>query len=255
MNLCVNARDAMADGGRLTLKVENLRLTAEDTHLNPEAKEGPYVVLSVEDTGQGIPPGIIKRIFDPFFTTKGAGKGTGLGLSTVIGIVKGHGGFVKVYSEVGRGSVFRVYLPAEVERASAEPSGSTAPMPAGHCELILVVDDEAPIRDAAREVLERHGYRVVLAENVEEAVSRFIECRDDVRLVLADVMMPVMDGGTLIRSLRILEPNLRVIAMSGLGDEGKREEFAALGVTRFLAKPFKPRELLEALQEGFSAGG
>jgi len=247
MNLCVNARDAMPAGGELTLAAQNLEFTGREGPANPENRTGPHVVLTVSDTGGGIPSETLAHIFEPFFTTKAVGKGTGLGLPTAVGIVKSHGGFMTVASEPGRGSVFRVGLPAMAGAATAAAPETGAPPQGGHGELILVVDDEAPIRDTTRRVLERHNYRVLVASNGAEAMEQFIQHRENVRLVLTDVMMPTMDGPTLIRSLRVLEPKLRVMAMSGLSQRDKSDDLAALGVRDVLSKPFDSKALLGAI--------
>jgi PAS domain S-box-containing protein len=243
MNLCVNARDAMPKGGTLAISAENLRLTEATARLNPMAKPGPYVVVSVADTGEGIPREIINRIFDPFFTTKPVGQGTGLGLSTVLAIARNHGGFVTVYSEPGRGTVFKVYLPAD-EGAVAETTDVVSTAPRGNGEQLLFVDDEEPIREAAQQVLEEHGYRVLTATNGEEGVRLFVQNRETVRLVITDTMMPVMGGLDMIRSLRIADDRIPIIATSGLDDVSRREELAALGVTDVLVKPCEPTLLL-----------
>jgi len=246
VNLTVNARDAMPHGGRLVLTMENMTLDAGDRALHAKAKPGEYVKLSVKDTGTGIPPEIVDRIFDPFFTTKDVEKGTGLGLSTVLGIVRGHGGFVTVESTVGVGSAFHVYLPAvSVAAAEERRPPSQSPMPVGGGEVVLVVDDEESIRVATRQVLEGHNYRVITASNGKEAVSRFLQGREHVRLVLTDVMMPTMGGGSLARALRMIEPKLKVIAMSGLESPGT--ELEGLGVN-VLPKPCSPSKLLEAVR-------
>jgi nitrogen-specific signal transduction histidine kinase/ActR/RegA family two-component response regulator len=257
MNLCVNARDAMPDGGKLTVEARNVELTGKEGPSNPEGKAGSYVVLAVSDTGRGIPPEIVHRIFEPFFTTKGPGKGTGLGLSTALGIVKSHGGFMTVASEPGRGSNFKVHLSAEKGAAEAVAKGTESPLPAGRGELILVVDDEVPIQETARLLLEEHHYRVLVAANGAEAIQLFIKHRQNVRLMLTDVMMPVMDGATLIRSLRVLDPKLKVkvIAMSGLSQEDRRAELVAMGVTNMLTKPFGQKELLQAVGRVLSVAG
>ncbi len=248
MNLCVNARDAMPGGGRLVLAARNWAATEDDLRGEPQAKAGPWVLISVTDSGHGIPPEIIKRIFDPFFTTKGVGKGTGLGLSTVLGIVRNHGGFVRVRSEPGQGASFQIHLPAESAAPQAESPQAAGAQPRGRGEVILVVDDEAPIREAARYALEARGYRVVSAANGEEAITRFLEHRQDIRLVLTDIMMPVMDGPTLVRSLRVLNPALRFIGTSGLDQLERRAEFSALGISEFLAKPYEAGSLLDAVR-------
>src|SRR5581483_3743019 len=163
MNLCVNARDAMPDGGQVRVGAENVTLDEQYTRMNLDAHPGRYVLMTVADTGSGIPPEIINRIFDPFFTTKEQGKGTGLGLATVIGIVKSHGGFVNVYSEVGNGTKFSVYLPAGESGEAASPGAERQELPFGNGQLILVVDDESAIREITRETLEAFNYRVLTA--------------------------------------------------------------------------------------------
>ena len=248
MNLCVNARDAMSEGGRLTIGVKNVQLTGAEVQGHSQAAAGPHVLLTVTDTGHGIPPEIMDRIFDPFFTTKEIGKGTGLGLSTVVGIVKNHGGFVMAYSEPGHGTVFKVYLPAVTGSAPAFTKETAPPFQTAEGELILIVDDEALIREAAQAVLEKHGYRVVTAATGEEAIQMFIRHRAAVRLVLTDVMMPGMGGVALIRSLRVLEAGIKVVASSGMHQEEKQAELAELGIKEILAKPFTQVQLLKILQ-------
>jgi two-component system, cell cycle sensor histidine kinase and response regulator CckA len=251
MNLCVNARDAMPAGGKLTLSAENVRLSESQARLNPQAKPGPYVVLTVADTGEGIPKAIIDRIFDPFFTTKPEGKGTGLGLSTVLAIAKNHGGFVTVYSELGKGSVFKVYLPAAENAATI--AADTSEVPRGNGELLLLVDDESGLREATRLVLEENGYRVIAATNGEEGVREFLARRDDVRAVVTDMMMPVMNGIDMIRTIRLVAERLPIVAMSGLDEIGRRDELAAMGVREVLVKPCEPRLLLRALHAELKA--
>ncbi|HWA87325.1 MAG TPA: ATP-binding protein, partial [Opitutus sp.] len=206
MNLCVNARDAMPNGGTLTVGGTNVELGPRDLHLHADARCGRYTVLTVADTGRGIPPEISNRIFDPFFTTKEVGRGSGLGLSTAVGILRSHGGFITVWSESGRGTVFRCHLPAAGQSALAAlpPPATPALAPAGSGEVILVVDDEEPVREAIREILELNKYRVLLAADGREAMGRFLEQRENVRLVLTDLMMPVMNGAALVRALRAL---------------------------------------------------
>ena len=247
MNLCVNARDAMPEGGRLTLRAENIRLNEEEARVLPEAKPGTYVIVSVADSGTGIPPEIISRIFDPFFTTKEIGKGTGLGLSTVLGIVKSHGGFIAVESELKKGTVFKVYLPVADPNAALEVETTASAAPFGSQELILLVDDEIPILNSTQRVLERNGYRVLAASNGEEALRLFIEHAGAVKLAITDMMMPGMSGGKLIQALRVLQPNIKVIASSGLDHEDKKAEMTALGISVVLAKPFAPTFLLKAI--------
>ena len=247
MNLCVNARDAMPQGGKLTLEASNQLLTETDHLRDPQAVPGPYVVLAVTDTGHGIPREIIARIFDPFFTTKGVGKGTGLGLSTVLAIAKSHAGFVTVDSEPGQGTVFKVYLPATAEVADHAKAGTAVPFPSGQGELILVVDDEAPIRQMTRQYLELNQYRVLTADDGEEAIKLYIQYSGSVRLVVTDLMMPSMGGVELIQALRVLDPGVKVVAISGLDQQDRRSELAALGIEDLLAKPFESPLLLKAV--------
>jgi signal transduction histidine kinase/ActR/RegA family two-component response regulator len=252
MNFCVNARDAMPAGGTLSLLAENVVLAGDEPTLHAEAKEGPYVVLSVGDTGQGISQEIIGRIFDPFFTTKDFGAGTGLGLATVIGILRNHGGFVTVHSEPGLGSTFKAYLPA-----SAGPEGAALrPVPnlvaKGRSELILVVDDEPAVLELTRRILEKHNYRVVTAPDGREALALFMMRRQEVKLVLTDSIMPVMGGVALIRALRALNSQLKIVATSGLDEEKKRTELAALGVHDVVLKPCTPQELLGVIHRQFA---
>jgi len=248
MNLCVNARDAMPVGGTLTLSASGIML--DDTHAfpHPEARPGRYVVIGVQDTGQGIPKSILSRIFDPFFTTKEPGKGTGLGLSSVAGIVRNHGGFMTVYTEEGQGSHFKVYLPAAESATRTADTREVAAPSRGHGETILVVDDENPIVTAEQYVLEQNGYRVLTAPGGKEAVHCYLNNQDRIRLVVTDLMMPGMDGMTLARSLRTINPSLGIIATTGLDREEKREALAALGITDVLTKPCLPSDLLEAVR-------
>jgi nitrogen-specific signal transduction histidine kinase/CheY-like chemotaxis protein len=246
MNLCVNARDAMPSGGKLALAAQNAVVEKGEIAQHPDAPAGQYVLLTVSDTGGGIPAENLARIFEPFFTTKEIGKGTGLGLSTVLGIVKSHGGFVTVYSELQRGTVFKVYLPADL--ASAASSATAPPVaPRGRQELILIVDDEASIRISMQRMLEAHNYRVLAAANGEEALKHLVFHRDRIKLVFTDLMMPGMNGLELIRALRHLEPHMKIIAASGLHDRERQEELAGLGIHEMLAKPFTPLAALEAI--------
>ncbi len=247
MNLCVNARDAMPQGGRLAVEAENIRLTEARPPSHPEAKPGSYVMLTVADTGTGISAENIPRIFDPYFTTKGSGKGTGLGLSTVAGIVKSHGGFISVSSEPGRGTAFKVLLPATSDTEAAGRNRSLAPIPLGHEELVLVVDDEAPILQMTRDVLVKHRYRVLTAGSGEEAIKFMITHSDSVALVLTDIMMPGIGGVALVRSLRIINPDIRIVAMSGLERVDNWDDFTALGITEILSKPCSDKTLIQAV--------
>jgi CheY-like chemotaxis protein len=248
MNLCVNARDAMPGGGRLVVTAENRELGPIEADAHPEARPGSYVVLKVSDTGAGIPAAILERIFDPFFTTKDAGKGTGLGLSSVLGIVRSHGGFVTVASELGKGSEFSVFLPASLESVSPFATGSAGPFPMGQGELVLVVDDESDIRKVTVGLLEAQKYRVLSAANGEEALTLFLQHADAVRAVLTNLHMPGMGGLALLQALRVLD-YLSVGFVVASGDEGEvhDDEFARLGVAEFLPKPTPRARLLQAV--------
>ena len=249
MNLCINARDAMPDGGRLHIKAENKELDKTYAQMIQEAKAGRYVRLTIHDNGVGIAPQNLNRIFDPFFTTKEKGKGTGLGLSTVQGIVRGHGGFINVYSEIGVGTEFRIHLPA-MEAGQIEQAKIVNPeLPAGNGELILVVDDELAIREVTKATLEAFNYQVLIASDGTEALALYAQHRDEVKLVLTDMMMPFLDGPATIRALQKLNPNIKIIATSGLASNGKAIEAADLGVRHFLAKPYTADKLLKLLAE------
>lgn len=254
LNLCVNARDAMPDGGTLRIAAINIHLSKHDALFGEAPLDGPHVLLTVNDTGQGIPRELINRIFEPFFTTKALGAGSGLGLSTVIGIVRSHGGMVTAYSEPGRGAVFKVYLPAAPSSdAIAEPDAA-AESRDGHGETILVVDDEAPIIAAVQGCLEIHGYRVLTAEDARTAIKLFTAHRSDVRVVLTDVMMPAMDGLKLARALHQIEPNVPVIASSGLDPATFPAELAAGFFVEFLNKPYDQHTLCAAIRRQLNAG-
>ncbi len=246
MNLCVNARDAMPEGGRLALTAANVTLDDNQARVHPDARPGQYVRLHVEDTGVGIPPAQLDRIFDPFFTTKEPGKGTGLGLPTVLGIVKGHGGFVTVYSEVGRGTRFGIYLPAMPAEAPRTKESAVPAIPGGNGELVLVIDDEAPIRAVTQAMLEACGYRVITAENGADGVAVYRQHRTDLRVVITDMIMPVLDGPATIRILRQVDPEVRIIAVSGFTSAGMGDDWAT-GIRAFLDKPFTAQQLAEAV--------
>ncbi len=249
LNLCVNARDAMPEGGRLTITAENVHLDEQYATLVPEATAGSYVALQVEDSGQGIAPELLDRIYEPFFTTKVLGQGSGLGLSTSLGIVKSHGGFIRVYSELGKGTKFKVYLPAQSAESSLSATEGETAFPRGKGQLILVVDDEANVRQITKQTLEEFGYRAILAGDGAEALLAFREHRTELSAVLTDLMMPVMDGPTTIRVLRKLDQEIPILAASGLSDSSHEAEAARLGVNQFLAKPFTAETLLRALDE------
>jgi two-component system sensor kinase len=253
MNLCVNARDAMPVGGKLTLGAEHKLLDEIDARVHPDARPGRYVLVKVADTGTGIPPEILDRIFDPFFTTKEIGKGTGLGLSTVLGIVKGHGGFLHVSSEVGRGTQFSVYLPAGGSPEGGQQQAKPQAFARGHGEVILLVDDEPVIRDVMAAALEAHGYRVKTGRDGAEALEVYSQHRGEIRLVVTDMMMPVMDGPATIRALRQIDPEVRILATSGLATGPPRANGAAGRVQGFLRKPYTAAELVQTIRQVLEA--
>ncbi len=249
LNLCVNARDAMPAGGTLRLSAENFAVDEHYAEMLPGAKVGRYVQVAVADTGTGIPSDILDQIFDPFFTTKEPGKGTGLGLSTVMGITKSHGGFMNVYSEPGRGTTFRVFLPAAPDGAVPPVVAAVSQAPRGNGERILVVDDESGLRKVTDAILTRHGYAVTLASDGAEAIAIYARGSDSIHAVLTDVMMPVLDGVALTRALRRLNPEVRIIASTGQGEDGRRDELQSLGVAAFLSKPYDTPKLLRTVHE------
>ena len=248
LNLCVNARDAMPTGGKLTLTAEQIVLDERSARLWPEAKPGPYTVLSVIDTGAGMTPAIQERIFEPFFTTKEAGKGTGLGLSTVRGIVKGHRGFLTLDSAPGAGAHFRVYLPAQPPADANAVPALNPPSPSGNGECILLVDDEAAIRGSTQTVLEAFGYHTLTAKNGAEAVTVCADHLDKIQLMLTDMMMPIMGGAATILAVRKVSPAIKIIAMSGLGFEADGPQPPPDGADAVLAKPFTADALLRAVR-------
>jgi two-component system, cell cycle sensor histidine kinase and response regulator CckA len=247
MNLAVNARDAMPNGGLLSLSAKNILLDETFARMNFGAKAGAYVVITVADTGTGIAPELLERIFDPFFTTKEVGKGTGLGLSTTLGIIKTHGGFVRVHSTVDQGSQFKVYLPAMRETV-AQPATSPRFL-GGNDELILIVEDESAIQQVTKASLEDCNYRTLTASDGIEAIDLYTQHQLEISLVLMDIMMPSLDGVSAIRALIDINPNVRVIAMSGLATNSQVTETLGSSVKAFLSKPYTMQELLSTLHE------
>ncbi len=253
LNLCINARDAMPKGGQLRLSAKNITVDDKYPVLHAPGRPGPYVIFEVADTGCGIAPGDMERIFDPFFTTKEFGKGTGLGLSTVLGIVKSHQGLLAVESQPGKGTTFKVLFPVSSEAVRTIISQGPMPVPRAEGELILIVDDEVNIVATNRQLLCKHGYRVLGAGNGQEALEVFKQNRDTIKLVVTDIMMPGMDGIGLIRALMAIAPDLKIIASSGLGSGSKGQdreaELKALGASLFLPKPYTAHRLLAALND------
>jgi signal transduction histidine kinase/ActR/RegA family two-component response regulator len=249
LNLCINARDAMPHGGALTISGRNAELDDNDAARTPDAEPGSYTVVEVTDTGMGIPKDIIGKIFDPFFTTKEVGKGTGLGLSTLIGIVKSHHGFVTVDSQVGKGTTFKVYLPANTADATELGQQQSPSIPVGTAETILIVEDESAIRNITENILKKSGYKVLAASNGAEAVSVYAAHCAEIKVVLTDVMMPMLDGVNLARVIKKMNPSARVIATTGQPPETHREELGDLGVEVILQKPYSANKLLTILHK------
>ncbi len=246
LNLCVNARDAMPDGGMLRINARNLSVDDQYAAKLRAVAPGRYVLLEISDTGAGIPPEIREHIFEPFFTTKDPGKGTGIGLSTVLTIVKGHGGSISVESEMGKGTTFRVLLPVRVEPAVARvPASPAASVPRGHGQLMLVVDDDPAILNITRQTLESFGYRVLGAEDGARAIALYAMRCDEVALVLMDMAMPVMGGSLLINALRKIRPDVCIIATSGI--QGNEALAKAAGVKYYVGKPFTAEALLSLM--------
>jgi len=249
MNLCVNARDAMPDGGSISIAAENIFLDENYARMHIEAKAGRFVMIRVSDTGPGMPAQIQSRIFEPFFTTKEMTKGTGLGLSTALTIVKSHGGFINVYSELHKGSQFTVYLPALDKPGAGESGAVQIDLPMGNGELILVVDDEESIREITRGTLETFGYKVLTASDGTEALALYADQRNEIAVVLTDMVMPFMDGPATIRALQRMNPAVRIIAASGLGAGQRAGEGVLEGVSVFLNKPYTAEKLLKTLAQ------
>ncbi len=249
MNLCVNARDAMPQGGTLTIGLDKKELDLAGAAIHPKAKPGGYVVISVADTGTGIPAELVDKIFDPFFTTKPLGQGTGLGLPTVLGIAENHGGFVHLETKPGAGTTFFVYIPIAPGEATGENRSGPAEQIRGKGELILVVDDEPSVRKLASAILIRSGYRTVTAAEGREGTKVFEEHRRDIKLVVSDLMMPQLDGPGMLRGLRQIEPGLKSVIITGLGEENRIAEAKAAGADLILHKPFSADQLLALVKQ------
>jgi two-component system cell cycle sensor histidine kinase/response regulator CckA len=248
LNLCVNARDAMPGGGRLTLTARNVEVDLATTAGNPDARPGKHVLLTVEDVGTGIPPELLPHVFDPFVTTKPEGQGTGLGLPTVKGIVRQHGGFLTVQSEVGKGTTFSTYLPAMEGPDARKPDSAQGEVPGGQGELVLVIDDEPAIRALAKAILSASSYRVLTAGDGAEGLVVYQENRDEIRLVMTDMRMPILDGPATIVALRKAGFAGPIIATSGTASDAGPVP-AEMGRGAYLPKPYTPRGLLELVAE------
>jgi two-component system, cell cycle sensor histidine kinase and response regulator CckA len=246
MNLVINARDAMPRGGTLNLAAENIIVDENYAQMHIDARVGAYVAVTISDTGIGIPPENLERIFEPFFTTKEIGQGTGLGLSTVLGIVKSHQGFINVYSEVNKGTCFKIYLPARQSLDSVQSAENLEAL-TGKEELILVVDDEVSVREITKASLETYNYRAMTASDGAEAIALYEQHHSKIAVVLLDLMMPSLDSTTIIDALQKINPQVKIVAMSGLVSNGEIVKASSQGVREFLAKPFAIQELLQVL--------
>jgi PAS domain S-box-containing protein len=253
VNLAVNARDAMPDGGTLTISAENYILESDIEHQGRQIMPGFFVLLRVSDTGTGIPPAVLDKIFEPFFTTKEPGKGTGLGLSTVLGIVKSHGGFVQVQTEINKGTTFSVYLPAQENTEALPAENAPVELPAGNGQLLLAVDDEVGVLTMTKETLEAFGYRVLTAHDGAEAVALFTAHQGQICGVLTDMLMPHMDGPATIRVLKSIDPSVKIIAASGLMDADRVKDATGLDHIAFLMKPYTAEKLLTTVQRVLAA--
>ncbi len=253
MNLVVNARDAMPTGGKMTIETANVELDETYVRAYPDLTPGPYVLLAVSDTGCGMTPEVKARLFEPFFTTKEVGKGTGLGLATVYGIIKQSGGHIAVYSEVGVGTTFKVYLPQCEEPVSEMMRRSPAaevPMGAG---TVLLVEDEDDVRLLTRRALQRQGYTVLEARHGGEALKVWAKHKGTIDLMISDVVMPEMNGGELARRLLQEQPDLKVLFLSGYTDSAVLRANLLEEGRAFLQKPFTPRLLSRKVHEVMSA--
>lgn len=248
MNLCVNSRDAMPNGGVLNIKAGNILIDDNHRYVNIDAHNGSYVMIAVSDTGTGMPPEVIDRIFDPFFTTKEHGKGTGLGLSIAMSIIKNHKGFIDVDSQIGKGTTFKIFLPAtndDIQDMNDEINVSRK----GSEELILVVDDECSIRDITSSILEKNGYKVITADDGTEAIMLHSQNKGKIKVIIMDMMMPVMDGQHSIKNIRKTDPDVKIIAVSGAADRDKFGKISDSEIQIFLPKPYTIEKLLKTVHD------
>ncbi len=251
MNLIVNARDAMPDGGKLIIKTKAMQLDSSYNRLHPDVEVGDYVMLSISDTGVGMSPEVRERIFEPFFTTKEKGKGTGLGLATVYGIIKQSNGHIYVYSEPGMGTTFKIYFPAVKQRRITKNKKETNKSSKGKGQKILVVEDEYLVRELILDTLKNLGYQVIEASNADQALKVFHERKGDIDLVLTDLIMPGMNGKQLMEIISKEAPELQFLIMSGYDDNAISKHGLLEAGINYIQKPFSPKALAEKLQEVF----
>jgi two-component system, cell cycle sensor histidine kinase and response regulator CckA len=248
MNLCFNARDAMPNGGQLLIETHNVELDHTYTQRHEYARPGKYVALSVSDTGIGMDAATMNRIFEPFFTTKEVGKGTGLGLATAYGIVKQHDGLIEVYSELEKGSMFRVYLPVSSAKTQLNHEGGDEASIRGGKETILVAEDHAGNREMVDEILRKLGYQVILAKDGEEAVEKFRENRG-IAMLLLDVVMPRMGGPEAYEKIERIKPGVPIIFSSGYSEESARLASLTSKGALLMQKPYAPKILARKIRE------
>ena len=246
MNLCVNARDAMSEGGILTISVENIFIDETYAQISVDAKVGPYVCITISDTGKGISKDILDKIFEPFFTTKEIGKGTGLGLATVVSIIKGHHGFIALESEISRGTKFKIYIPATDVQETSNDKVDTYELFSGKGELILIVDDEAYIREITKTALEAYNYQVLTAGDGTEALAVYLQEKRKISLVITDLIMPFMDGTKTIEALKRINPQIKIVVVSGVATNNISSNMGK--VDAVLAKPYTTEQLLTTIR-------
>ena len=254
LNICLNARDAMPHGGAITLTTQNLELEAATAAQHFNLASGKYVHLMLADTGMGMDAATQARIFEPFFSTKERGKGTGLGLAMVYGIIRNHDGRIFVESAPGKGSTFHIYLPATRTRVAAAPPEPLLDTPFGH-ETILLIDDEKVILDVASRILKRLGYNVLTTSDGHEGLRLFAERRQEIALVILDMVMPKLGGREVFRRLKEIDPGVRVLLSSGYSADGDTQAILSEGVLGFVQKPYALNELAQAVKRAIKPNG
>jgi nitrogen-specific signal transduction histidine kinase/ActR/RegA family two-component response regulator len=253
VNLAVNARDAMPTGGRLTIATRNVTIVAGTTAARGVLPTGRYALIEVRDTGVGMDDATMARLFEPFFTTKAPGKGTGLGLATVYGIMKQSSGFVLVKSKLGEGTTFSIYLPLAADAANAVEVRATESKSVCGVETVLIVEDEAPVREIAERVLKRQGYHVLTAASGDEALALAAAFASPIHLVVSDAVMPGMGGPEVVKRLREARSQLKALLMSGYTDDEIVRRGIVSSTVRFIQKPFEPAELARAVREALDS--
>ena len=253
LNLGVNAQHALPEGGRLIIETSNVPPSDDSANTHPGEKPGKYVLLTVSDTGMGMPPEVLDRIFEPFFTTKANGEGTGLGLAMVHGIVTQHGGYIICYSEPGMGTSFKMYFPVSSAEILSD-SAQTGEMPALGTETVLLVDDDDRVREMTRQIIEMGGYKVLVTLSGEEAVVKYRDCKDEISLVILDLIMPGMGGKLCLEEILRIDPDARVIVASGYSPDALTHHKKGSGARGFILKPYDAKSILEAIRNVLDRG-